>query len=113
MTDRGERPRRKVRRQGAREDEARGKAADIVAERGRASDIAAHHAEGFGQRALDQGQAIAEAVALADAAATRPVEANSVDLVDIGYGTELVGNVAEGGDRGDIAVHRINRHEGD
>jgi hypothetical protein len=36
-----------------------------------------------------------------------------VNLVEIGHRTEAVGDVAQRGDRGDVAVHRIDRHETD
>ena len=36
-----------------------------------------------------------------------------MDLVDIGHGAELLGEVAEFRDRGDVAIHRIDRLEGD
>ena len=53
----GERAGRDARRQGGREDEARREAADDSrpAPR-RTGDVAAHHAEGLGERPLDHGQ---------------------------------------------------------
>ena len=51
----------------------------------RAGDIAAHHAEGLGQRAFDDVDAMHHAVALGDAAAARAVEADAVHLVEIGH----------------------------
>ena len=55
----------------------------------------------------------ARLVALGDAAAAGAVHADRVHLVDIGQGAEFVGQVADFGDRAEIAVHRIDRFEGD
>ena len=76
--------------------------------RGRAGDIAAHHAERLAERALDHRQPVHQALALGDAAAARAVEADRMDLVEIGHRAVLVGDVAELGDRRDVAVHRID-----
>ena len=43
----------------------------------------------------------------------RAVQADRVDLVEIGHGVVRVGDVAEFGDRRDVAVHRIDGLEGD
>ena len=101
-------------RQGRGEDEAGRKAAHEVAERGRGRDIAADDAEGLRQRAFDHGQPVAEALALGDAAAARAIEADGMNLVEIGHGAVRVRDVAELGDRRDVAVHRVDgfeRHE--
>ena len=84
-----------------------------VAHRRRAGDIAAHHTERLGQGALDHGEAVHQPLPLGDAAAARTVEPDGVDLVEIGHGAMLVGDVADLLDRRDIAVHRIDRLEGD
>ena len=89
------------------------KAAHEIAQRGRARDIAADHAERLGQRALDHGEPVAQAFALGDAAAARAVEADRVHLVEIGHGAMRVGDVAKFRDRRDVAIHRIDRLEGD
>ena len=52
-------------------------------------------------------------VALGDAGAALPVEPDGVDLVEIGHRTVLLGDVADIGDRGEVAVHRVERLEGD
>ena len=54
-----------------------------------------------------------DAVALGNAAAARAVHADGVDLVEIGERVIFVGEVADRGDRGDVAVHRIDALEGD
>ena len=54
-----------------------------------------------------------DAVALGNAAAARAVHADGMDLVEIGQRVVLVGEVADRGDRRDVAVHRIDALEGD
>ena len=78
-----------------------------------AGDVAAHHPERLAQRALDDGDAAGDAVALGNAAAARAVHADRVDLVEIGERFIFVGEVADFGDRRDVAVHRIDALEGD
>ena len=53
------------------------------------------------------------AVALGDTAAARPVHADRVHLVEIGHRAIAFGEIADRRDRRDIAVHRIDRFEGD
>ena len=76
-------------------------------------DIAAHDAEPLGQRAIDDVDAIHHAVALGDAAAARAIEADGVHLVEIGQRVVFLRQVADRGDRGDIAVHGVDALEGD
>ncbi len=113
VPDRGERTGGQRRRKRRREDEARGEGPHEIAQRGGAGDIAAHHAEGLGKRALDDRQAVHQAFALGNAAAARAVHADGMDLVQIGHRAVLVGKVADFLDGGDVAVHRIDRFEGD
>ena len=54
-----------------------------------------------------------DAVTLGDAAATRAIQADRVHLVEIGHRAVTLGDIAQRGDRCDIAVHRINRLEAD
>ena len=77
MADAGQRAGGDGRRQRRGEDEARGEAADEIADRRRGGDIAADHAERLGERAFDHGQAMAQPFALGDAAAARAVEADA------------------------------------
>ena len=112
VADAGERAGRHCRRQGRGEDEAGGEAAHEVAQRGRGRDVAADDAEGLCQRAFDHGQPVAQAFALGDAAAARAVEADGMDLVEIGHRAVRFGDVAELGDRRDVAVHRVDGLEG-
>ena len=88
-------------------------AAHGIDEGGGARDVAAHDAEGLGERALDHRDAVRLAVALGDAAAARAVEADGMHLVEIGERTVALGHRAELGDGGDVAVHRIDALEGD
>ena len=55
----------------------------------------------------------AHAVALGNAAAARPVEPDRMHLVEIGHRPVRLGDVAQLGDRRDVAVHRIDRFERD
>ena len=70
-------------------------------------DIAAEAAERFGQRSLDDVDAVHDAVALGDAAAARAVHADRVDLVDIGHRAIALGEIADLRQRRDVAVHRV------
>src|SRR3990167_3457816 len=53
-----------------------------------------------------------QAVALRDAGTARAVHAHRMDLVEIGEGAMAVRGVAQGADRRDVAVHRVDRFEG-
>jgi len=44
-------------------------------------------------------------------ATARPVEADRVHLVEMGHRSEALGDVADFVDRGDVAIHRIDRLE--
>jgi hypothetical protein len=52
-------------------------------------------------------------VALGDAAAARAVKPDGMHLIEIGHRAEVVGDGAEFADRGDVAIHRIDRLEAD
>ena len=101
------------RRQRGREDEARRIAADAIDDRLVGRDIAAHHAERLAQSAFDDGQPVGDPVTLGDAAAALAVHADRMDFVEVGQSVVAVGKIADGGDRGDVAVHRIDALEGD
>ena len=101
------------RRQGGGEDEARRVGAHGVNHCGLSGDVAAQRAERLGERAFDDIDAVGEAVALGDAAATVAIHANRMDLVDVGHGVVLVGEVGDRLDGGDVAVHRIDALEHD
>jgi hypothetical protein len=109
----GERARHQHRRQARREDEARRVGADHVDDVAVGRDIAAHHADRLGQRALDDVDPVRHVVALRNPAAARAVHADGVDLVEIGEGAELLGQVADRRDRRDVPVHRIDALERD
>ena len=113
VADAGERAGDQHRRQRGGEDEARRIAADAVDDRRVGGDIAAHHAERLAQRALDDRHPVGDPVALRNAAAARAVHADRMDLVEIGQRAVAVGEVADRGDRGDVAVHRIDAFERD
>ncbi|KHQ52584.1 hypothetical protein OA50_03059 [Mameliella alba] len=113
MRDRGLGRGRHRRRQRGGEDEPRGKAADEIAERPRARDIAAHAAIGLAQRALDQGDPVGQAAGLGDAAAARTVKPHGVHLVEIGHGAVAFRHLDDLGHRADVAIHRVDGFEGD
>jgi hypothetical protein len=52
---------------------------------------------------------MAQAFAVGDAAALRTVETDGMHFVQIGHGMMGVGDIAQFGDRRDIAIHRIHR----
>ena len=54
-----------------------------------------------------------QAFALGHATAARPVEADRMNLVEVGHGAVFVGEIANLGDRRDVAVHRVDRFECD
>src|SRR5690349_3502918 len=113
MLNGGERACREVRTKRRRENETVSQAADDVDHESRASDIAAHDAERLGQRALDQSEAVGHTFALSDPAATCSVEADRVNLVEVGDGTVLLRNVADGRNRPDVTVHAVDALERD
>src|SRR5690606_36951030 len=100
------------RRQGGGEDEAGSEGAHEVAQGGGGGDVAAHDAEGLAKGALDDGETVHQPFAFGDAAAARPVQADGMDLVEIGHGAVALGDVDDLGDRRDVAVHRVDRLEG-
>ena len=69
--------------------------------------------ERLAERSLDHVEPVGEPHPLRDAAAPRAVEANRVHLVEIGECPVRLGHVANLVDRGDVAIHRIDRLEGD
>ncbi len=113
VADRGERPGHDHRRQGGGEDEARGGGADEVDHLGTPGDVAAMRAEALGERPLDDIDPVRHAVALGHARPLRSVEAHRVHLVEIGERAVFLGEIADGADRGDVAIHRIDALEGD
>ena len=94
------------------EDEAVREAADDVDQQRGPGDIAAHHPEGLGERSLDERHPMRHAIALRDAAAAHAVETDRVDLVEIGDGAVLFGDVADRRDRSHIAVHAVDAFKG-
>src|SRR5260370_11560619 len=113
MTYAGERTGRKDGRERCREDEARGAASDEIDQGGAAGDVTAHDAKRLTERSLNDGEAVHDAVALGNAAAARAVEPDGMNLIEIGHGAMAVGDVAELGDRGNVAIHGVNRFETD
>ena len=77
-------PRSRGRRNGCREDKARRHRAHSVNHNGIRRDVPANHAVSFGERTLDNVDAVHEAPLFGDAAALRAVHANRVDFVNIG-----------------------------
>ena len=113
MTHARQRPGRQHRGQRGGEDEPRRIGAHRIDDGGRGRDIAAHHAEGLGQRAFDDVDLTAEPVALGDAPAVGAVHAHRVHLVEIGQRIVAPRQPADLGNGRDIAIHRVHRLEGD
>ena len=99
------------RRQCCRKDETRSKAAHEITEDGRTCYVSADRPKRFGQRALDHRQALSKPFLLGNATATRSIEPDRMDLVEIGERSVHLGDVAELCNRCDIAVHRVDRFE--
>ena len=99
------------RRQGGREDEARRVGANGIAAGARGSDVAAHHAEAFGECAVDDVDPMHHAVAFGDARAMKSVQADRVNLVDEGQRVVLGAQIENVGDGGDVSVHGIDGFE--
>ena len=76
-----------------------------------AGDISAHDAESLAEGALDDVDPVHHPFALGDAAAARAVHADRMDLIEIGHCAVAPCEVADGADRRDIAVHRIDALE--
>jgi hypothetical protein len=109
VADRGDRACGNGRRDGGGEDEPGCKRAHEVDQLFRGGDIPAQHAERLAQRAFDHREPVHQAFALGDAAAARAVKADAMHFVEIGHCAVLVGDIADLGDRGDIAIHGIDR----
>src|SRR3546814_6209865 len=65
------------------------------------------------QGPLDHVHAMGDTVALRHAAAALAVHADRMHLVEIGEGAVTLGHVAQLGQGRDVAIHRIDRFEGD
>ncbi len=98
---------------GRGEDEARRIGADGVAAGPAPGNITAHDAEALSERAIDNVDAVHDAVALGDAAATRAVEADRVDLIEISQRVVFLRQVTNGLDWRDMAVHGVDALEDD
>mmetsp|Transcript_5140 Transcript_5140/g.9035 ORF Transcript_5140/g.9035 Transcript_5140/m.9035 type:complete len:430 (-) Transcript_5140:329-1618(-) len=113
MPDRGSRPRRHGGRDRGGEDETGRVAAHRVTHLFRSGDIAAMDTEGLAERAVDDVDAVHQAVALRHPCPARTVEADSMDFIQVGQRAEFIGEVAQLCDRTEIAVHRIDRLKSD
>src|SRR6185437_12117501 len=82
--------------EGRRENEPRCVGADRVADDPRSGYVPAHDAETLGEGTVDDVDAVHDAIALGDAAATRAIEADSVHFVEIGQGIVFFGEIADG-----------------
>ena len=80
-------------------------------EESRAGDIATHHPKGLRKRSLDQSHAMGDAIARGNTAATRAVQADRVDLVEVGDCTVLFCNVADSRDWRDVTIHAVDTFE--
>ncbi len=111
MANRGQRGRGDRRRQCGGENEPRRVGANRIDDRAGTGHISAKRTERLGERPFDEVDTVHDAVAFGDAAAARAVHADGVDLVEIGHRAIFLGQVADLADRGDIAIHRIDRLE--
>src|SRR6185312_4065 len=113
MPDRGGRGGTDRRWQRGGEDEAGRIGAYRVDYPGASGDISAEATEGLAERAFQDIDAVHDAVALGDTAATRAIHADRVDLVDIGHGAVSFREIAYLCQWRDVAVHRIEALAGD
>src|SRR4051794_36325038 len=81
------------------EDKSGGKAADEIADRGRSRHIAADHAKGLCQCALDHSETMAQALAVGYAASLRAIQSHAMHFVEIGHSIIGVRHVTELRDR--------------
>ena len=100
-------------RQRRGKDKPAGKAADKVTERHGPRDITANHTVGFAQGALNQCNAIRNAVAFRHTTTARPIEAHGMHLIEIGHGAVFFGNIDDRLNRGHVTVHGIDALKGD
>ena len=113
MANAGQRPGGNRRRQCRCKNEARGKAAHEIAHRLGSGDVAANDSKGLAERAFDHRQPVHQAFAFGNAATARAVHANGMDFIDIGHRAMLFADFDDLLDRRDVAIHRIDRFEGD
>ena len=113
VPDRGTGPGGDGGRQGRGEDETAGKGPHEIHQCCGCRDVAADDAVGLTQRALNNREAVHQPLRLGHAAAARTVEADGMDLVEVGHGAVTVGQIADVTDRGDVAVHGIDALECD
>src|SRR5690606_31064306 len=91
---------------GGREDEGAGVVDQVGDERGVAGDPGAAHAQGL-SAGVDRGQhAVRQVQGLDAARATGAVKAGGVGLVDDDQGVQALGQLAQGGQIGQVPVHR-------
>src|SRR5690606_34429575 len=92
--------------QGGSEDELRRIGADRVDDGAVGGHVATHHAITLSERTLNDVDALHQAVTVGNAATARAIHAHRVHFVDIGERTELLGEVADFLDGGDVTIHR-------
>eukprot|EP00906_Rhabdomonas_costata_P037651 RCo053080 len=102
-----------VRRCGSGKDEPRRLGADGVHNRRRARDVTPNHTVGLSQCALNNVHLPHDLVPLCHPSTMRAVHPHGVDLVQVGQGVVLAGEVADIPDRGDRPRHGVHRLEGD
>ncbi|MCY1412864.1 hypothetical protein D9M71_282820 [compost metagenome] len=99
------------RRQRGGEDETHSEGAHGIDDHLGRGDIAADHADGLGHGALDDVHLIGHAQFGGDTGAARAVHAYGMHLVEVGEGVVALGDRDDFDDRGDVAVHRVDRLE--
>ena len=113
MADTGKRAGDDGRSKRGGEDEAWRIGADRVAAGLACRDIATHHAEPLGERAVDDVDAFHDTFALGEAATARAIKANGVHLIEVGKRIILFGKIGNRSDPGDVAVHGVDALEDD
>src|SRR5947207_5281413 len=94
------------------EDEAWGGRADGVADHSVGRDITSRNAEAFGQGSFYDVNAVHDAIPLGHTGASGTVETDGMDLVKVGESTKSLCQIAYISNRGDVAIHGVNRFKG-
>ncbi len=92
-------------RQRCCENKARRERADGVHKIGFGGDIAAHNAERFCQRSLDNVDARHQPFTVGNAATAWPIHAHGMHFVEIGEGIVFFGQITNFLDRCNVAIH--------
>ena|SRR6516162_7217187 len=98
---------RNGRRHRRREDKARRRGTDRVANDGIGRNVAADDTEPFGKGSFNDVDSVHGPIALGYARTAPAVETDGMNLIEISKRTVFLCEIADPSDRSDIAVHRV------